>query len=325
MTVDPISEALQDFGMTGVFYCSSDLAAPWGIELPPFPGTVMFHLLTAGSAIVEVEGVRTPLMQGQLLLVPHGTGHAISSDADSAATPLFDLPREETGERYERLRIDGGGAPAGLLCGAVSFSGLAVSRLMQSLPPVLLAGHATDAEWLRATVEVMGAEAKDPRPGSDVLSARLADVLVVHAVRAWLETTEPERGWVAALRDPYLGRALAAFHADPAQQWGLASLAAEAGMSRSAFAARFSELVGEPPMTYVTSWRMDLAARLVRDGDLTLAGVAERVGYRSEAAFNRAFRRAHGATPGAVRRRGRTSFGEIVEKGLQASSSSSFS
>jgi AraC-like DNA-binding protein len=123
-------------------------------------------------------------------------------------------------------------------------------------------------------------------------------------VRSWLEQQTPDRGWVAGLRDPLLGQALAAFHDDPGAPWSLESLAAEAGMSRSAFAARFRDLLDEPPMAYVTAWRMDVAARLVRERELSLARVAERVGYQSEAAFNRAFRRAHEMTPGAYARRG---------------------
>ena len=157
-----------------------------------------------------------------------------------------------------------------------------------------------------AALDLIGAESRSPRPGSDVVTARLADVLVVQAVRSWLESAAPDRGWVAGLRDPVLGRALSAFHADPAAPWSLESLAQSAGLSRSAFAARFADLMREAPMGYVTAWRMDLAARLVREGALPLSRIAERVGYRSEAAFNRAFRRAHGITPGAIARRGTT-------------------
>ncbi len=184
----------------------------------------------------------------------------------------------------------------------MSFTGLGVARLVRGLPPVLPAGRGADATWVHAVFDVIGAESRSPRPGSDVVTARLADILVVQAVRDWLESGTFDRGWVAGLKDPQLGHALAAFHDDPGAPWSLTSLAREAGMSRSAFAARFSDLIGEPPMAYVTTWRMDVAARLVREERLPLARVAERVGYRSEAAFNRAFRRAHGVTPGVFAR-----------------------
>ncbi len=301
-----LTETLHDFGMTGVFYAVSELAAPWGIEMPSMPGTLVFHLVTRGELVLEVEGETTRMAAGDVVLVPHGTGHAIVDTPGSATTPLFDLPREELSERHERIRLAGPGPVTELVCGAVSFTGLGVARLVRGLPPVLAAGRGADAAWVRAAFDVIGAESRSPRPGSDVVTARLADILVVQAVRDWLESGTPDRGWVAGLKDPLLGRALAAFHDQPGAPWSLAALAREAGMSRSAFAARFSDLVGEPPMAYVTTWRMDVAARLVREERLPLARVAERVGYQSEAAFNRAFRRAHGVTPGVFARRDTT-------------------
>lgn len=303
MGSDVLDRALQEFGMTGVFYAVSNVAAPWGVALPPMPATMIFHLLTYGDAVIEVDDEWVAVRPGDLLLVPHGTGHTILDAPGSAAVPLFDLPRVEQTDRYERIWLPGDGARTELVCGAVSFTGLGVERLVSSLPPVLLVGRDEDSGWQRAALDLIAAESRRPRPGSDVVTARLADVLVVQAVRSWLESTVPDRGWVAGLRDPLLGRALAAFHADPAEPWSLESLAGEAGLSRSAFAARFTQVMGETAMAYVTSWRMDLAARLVRERSLPLARVAERVGYRSEAAFNRAFRRAHGVTPGAFARR----------------------
>ncbi|MDZ5663527.1 AraC family transcriptional regulator [Nocardioides sp. zg-1308] len=303
MDRDVLTDTLTDFGMTGVFYAVSELSAPWGIAIPPLPGTVVFHLVTEGGLVLEVDGEHTTMSAGDMVLVPTGTGHAILDAPGSPATPLFDLPRVELGERYERLRIDGPGPRSEVVCGAVSFTGLGVARLLRSLPRVLPAGDGGDAAWMRAAFDVIGAESRHPRPGSDVVTARLADILVVQVVRSWLESGTHDRGWVAGLRDPQVGRALAAFHAEPGAPWSLASLAAEAGMSRSAFAARFRETLDEAPMGYVTAWRMDLAARLVRERTLSLARVAERVGYQSEAAFNRAFRRAHGMAPGAFARR----------------------
>lgn len=302
MAYDVLSETLDDFGMSGVFYAASEMAAPWGIGIPPMPGTMIFHLLTRGSAVIEVAGEQASLRPGDVMLVPHGAGHAILDGPGSEPTPLFDLPREELGDRYERIHLDGPGEVTELLCGAVRFSGLGVTRLVESLPPILVAAP-EDAAWMRASFGLIADESRNPRPGSDVVTARLADVLVIQAIRAWLESTTPDRGWVAGLRDPQLGRALAAFHSAPGEDWSLESLARVAGVSRSGFAARFSELMGEPAMTYVTAWRMALAARLVRDEKLPLSRVAARVGYRSEAAFNRAFRRAHGVTPGVFARR----------------------
>jgi AraC-like DNA-binding protein len=298
---DVLDETLAHFGMTGVFYAVSELTAPWGIGIPPIRDTVMFHLLTEGeSFVVTVEGTQATVPAGELVLVPHGAGHVVGSDAGEPGVPLWNLPREEITERYERMRIDGGGAPARLICGAVEFTDLAVGRLMASLPALLVADQ-HDA-WLRSTVEVMAAECRTVAPGSAVVTARLADVLVVRAIRDWLRRERPARGWLAGLRDPHLGRSLAAFQAAPERAWDLPALAAEAGLSRSAFAARFTDVLGEPPMAVVASWRMDLAAKLLEDGELSAGRVAARVGYTSEAAFNRAFQRVKGVTPGRWRR-----------------------
>lgn len=307
---DVLDRTLADLGLSGVFYAASELAGPWGIAMPPMPGTMMFHLVVRGRAVVALEDREHVIRPGQVLLVPHGTGHAIAGAAGNPLTPLFELPRTETGDRFERIVVPGAGEVTELLCGAVSLSGLAASRLVRSLPPVLQIGAGLDPAWVGAAFGLIAAECRTPRPGADMITARLADILVVQAVRAWLDgagqdgVAGPGGGWIAAVRDPALGAVLEAVHADPGADWTLARLAGLAHLSRSTFAARFTVLVGEPPMTYVTAWRMDLAARLVRDTELSLARVAERVGYRSEASFNRAFRRALGVTPGAFARRG---------------------
>lgn len=299
---DVITRTLGDLEMSAVFYAASELTAPWGIAMPALPGTMVFHVVTQGGGTVVIGGTTTRLEAGQVVLVPHGTGHDILDAPDSTAVPLFDLPRTEVGDRYEHIRAGGGGELTRLVCGAVGFSGLGMPWLVAALPPVLRLGHGDGG--VRAALEMIGRESRRTRVGSDVVTARLADVLVVHALRAWVDQARPALGWVAALRDPRLGEALAAFHADPARPWTLTELARVASMSRSGYAARFAAVVGEPAMTYVTRWRMDLAARLVAERELPLAAVAVRVGYRSESAFNRAFRRAHGRTPGAFARRG---------------------
>ena len=271
---DLLTEALTGLGMTGVFYASSELAAPWGIDMPPMPSTMVFHLVTSGSAVVEVDGTVTTLRPGQVVLVPHGTGHTILDEPGSATTPLFDLPREELTDRYERVRVPGPGPRTDLVCGAVSFTGLTATRLVRALPPVLMVDRGAEQSSAFA-FDLIADESRSPRPGSDVITARLADVLVVQAVRSWLESDAPARGWVAAIRDEAVGAALSSFHEEPSEPWGLDALARTAGLSRSAFCARFTHLMGEPPITYTTAWRMDLAARLVVDG-APLSQVAQR-------------------------------------------------
>ncbi|ACZ30466.1 transcriptional regulator, AraC family [Xylanimonas cellulosilytica DSM 15894] len=301
---DPWSDALGDLELTGVFYATARMTEPWGIDLPALPWTAMFHLLTAGRAVVSVDGDVHELVPGELLLVPHGTGHQILSAPDAPASGLWGIEREVVGERYERLVVDGGGAPARLVCGAVTFADPGVGRLLASLPAVVRAHGGETGSWLRAAVDAIAHEAEHPRGGSDVVTARLADVILVQAVRDWLDDAEPPSGWLAALRDDVLGPVLAAVHTDPARPWTLESLAALAHLSRSAFAERFAAVVGEPPAAYVAGWRLGLAARMLCEPGASVAAVAERVGYDSVPGFHRAFTRRHGMTPGAWRRTG---------------------
>ncbi len=301
---DPWAGVLGDLELTGVFYATTRMTEPWGIDMPAMPWTAVFHLLTAGRASIEVDGHVHGLVPGELVLVPHGTGHRLLSEPGAPARGLWDLERDVVGERYEHLVVGGGGAPGRLVCGAVTFADPGVGRLLRSLPPVVRARGGETGTWLRAAVDAIAHEAEHPRGGSDVVTARLADVVVVQAVRDWLDDAEPPSGWLAALRDDVLGPVLAAVHADPAAPWTLESLAALAHLSRSAFAEKFTAVVGEPPAAYVTGWRLDLAGRLLREPGASVAGVAQRVGYDSVPGFHRAFTRRHGTTPGEWRRTG---------------------
>ena len=304
---DPLGAALHLLRMSGTFYFRSELTAPWGLGIPPMPDCLWFHVVTAGAALLEVDhgGPARTLRPGELALVPHGTGHRLRDAADSAAPSVLGIPHDFVTDRYAIIRHGGGGAPTTLVCGAVRFSHPAARSLVELLPATMhLTDAGSEAEWLPATLRMMAAEAARLRPGGETVLTRLADVLVIQAIRAWLAADRGGRtGWLGALRDPQIGRALAQVHRDPARDWTVATLAAECAMSRSAFAARFSELVGEPAMQYVTRWRMQTALHELGSGDSTVAELAGRLGYRSEAAFSRAFKRVLGIAPGAARNR----------------------
>jgi AraC-like DNA-binding protein len=304
-TIEPLGEALHFLRMSGTFYCRSEFTAPWALALPPFADCMMFHVVTAGQCWLEVEGAEACLLQpGDLALVAHGEGHLLASEPGAPAGKLFDLPRERISERYEILRHGGGGAPTTVICGVVRFDHPAAQDLVRLLPRYLRvdAWSSPETEWIQSTLRLIGAEARELRAGGETVITRLADVLVIQAVRSWLaRDPASHRGWLGALRDKQIGRAIALVHRDPGQDWTLARLAARVGMSRSAFAARFTQLVGETAMRYVTRWRMNAATLWLERDDGSLAELASRLGYESEAAFSRAFKRFKGISPGALR------------------------
>ena len=302
--------------MNGAFYCRSELTAPWGLTLPPMSGYVWFHVVTSGRVWLEAGAAdRRVLGPGDLALVPHGEGHVLRSEPGAAAPGILDLDRELVSERYEILRHGEGGDPTTLICGAVRFDHPSAHNLVAILPQLIHVEHTGSAQsdWLQGTLRLMAAEARELRPGGEAVITRLGDILVIQAIRSWIETDPAARtGWLGALHDRQIGRAITLIHRDPARAWTLASLADEVAMSRSAFAARFTELVGEPPMGYLARWRMHLARDALTEQGSTVAELANRLGYRSEAAFARAFKRVIGTPPGAVRRAPRASAFAVV-------------
>jgi AraC-like DNA-binding protein len=305
-TADPLGEALHSMRMSSSFYSRCVFTAPWGLELPAFQDYLMFHVVTSGRCWLEVEGAEPCLLQpGDLALVPHGEGHRLASESGAPAAKLFDLPHQHLSERYEIIRQGGGGALTTLLCGVIRFDQPAARHLVGVLPKLISveAWSSPEQEWIQSTLRLLVAEARAIRPGGETIITRLADILVIQAIRAWIERDPAaQTGWLGALRDRQVGPAIATLHREPARPWTVATLAAEAAMSRSAFAARFSELVGETPMQYVARWRMHVAHTWLQEDRATLGELAFRLGYRSEAAFGRAFKRFVGVPPGAVRR-----------------------
>lgn len=304
---DPLGEALHPLRMSGSLYCSSDLTAPWGLELPPIEDALMFHFVTSGQCWLEVESVpETLLTPGDLALVPHGRGHRLVSEPGSPAPNLFDLPREMVSERYEILSHGGGGAKTIVLCVVASFSD-PVAKHLVSLLPASVTVHASDApdpEWIHATLRLMASEARRLQPGGETVITRLADILVIQVIRSWIEQDPAaKRGWLGALQDQRIGPALALVHQEPGRDWTVETLAREVAMSRSAFAARFASLVGEPPLHYLARWRMNVALDRFSSEDATVADIAASLGYQSEAAFSRSFKRFAGISPREARRR----------------------
>lgn len=302
---DPLGDALHLLRMQGLFYSRTDASEPWALEMPAIDDSLSFHVVTAGSCWLETVG-DTPveLRTGDVALVPHGRGHHLVSEPGLRPAGRVDLlPQRYLREHYSVLTYGGGGRTSRLICGVVTFGEPGARALVQALPAVVhVEGAAGATHAVHETVRLMAAELDDLRPGGEAVTTRLADILVVQAIRSWLDRAPAaQEGWLGALQDERIGRALAAIHRDPGADWSLDRLAAEATMSRSSFAARFTDLVGEPAMTYLTRWRMGVAHARLQEG-ATVGAVAASLGYRSEAAFSRAFTRTVGTTPGRVRR-----------------------
>jgi AraC-like DNA-binding protein len=303
---DPLGEALHVLRMDGAFYCRSELSAPWGLTLDPMPGYLWFHVVTSGAVLLEVDREHTRWIHpGDVALVPHGNGHILRSEPGAPAPGVMELALEHPTDRYEILRHGGGGTRTTLICGAVRFDHPVARNLVGILPQLIYmeASDAPRAASMQGVFKLMAAEAKQFQPGGEAVITRLGDVLVIQAIRSWIETAPTARtGWLGALQDAQIGRALALIHREPARAWTVASLAGELALSRSAFAARFTELAGEPAMQYVTRWRMQIAQDALETEGATVAELADRLGYKSEAAFARAFKRVIGVAPGSVRR-----------------------
>ncbi|MFD4644197.1 AraC family transcriptional regulator [Lentzea sp. NPDC058436] len=296
---DALGEALHLLRMSGTFYCRNELTAPWGATMPDMADCLWFHVLTSGQCDVEVDGQVVSLEPGDVLLVPGGQRHRLFSDRTAETPVVTTLPHEYETENYAILRHGGGGAVTHLVCGAVRFDHPAARHLVTVLPNVLYIRQADD---MRATIDLMAIESQAVRPGGEAVITRLADVLVIQTIRSWLANDPAARtGWLGALQDEQIGQALALIHRDPAQPWTVERLAHQTAMSRSAFAARFTDLVGEPAMRYVTRWRMHVAMNRLKDRDSTVSEIARGLGYESEAAFSRAFKRIVGVSPGQAR------------------------
>jgi AraC-like DNA-binding protein len=303
---DPLSGVLDMLHLRGEVVGSSQLVAPWGISFPA--GLARFHLIERGSTWLHVKGVKPAfeVFAGDLVMFVNGAGHILTSGRSRSAIPLEEAVIDCAEPNV--VRIGRAEPQTVLVCGTFSLDAAASKALLAILPPVLViqgrGGRPSESlEWM---LKLFSIEATSRAPGHALAASRLVDLLLVEAVRSWLQKqSKATASWLGGLRDARIAKALSEIHATPERNWTVNELAAAAGMSRSPFAAKFTALVGEPPLKYLTRWRMQLATRWLRGGDVSVAEIAERVGYDSEAAFSRAFKRWTGETAGGVRRQTR--------------------
>ncbi len=299
--VDLLSSVVREMRLESATYRSLQLHAPWRLR---FDGGLRgVHVLVSGRCLLALDGERPrELRAGDLVVLPLADAHVLSSPDGRSAPVLssLELARRTAGTR---LVVAGSGELTTVVCGAFTFGDErhpAVAGLPRCIHVPGQGGRAP--AWLAGLTQALATETIEGGPGSEVVMARLSDALVTRALRHHVETGDAD-GWLRGLSDPHLARALAAVHADLGAPWTLPALARAAGLSRAAFAARFTATVGQPPMRYVHSCRMRRAETLLRVEDATAASVAARVGYGSEAAFSTAFARYAGVPPGAYRRR----------------------
>src|SRR6266508_966954 len=300
---DVLTDVLSTLELRGWLHSRSELAAPWRFDFAAGADCV-FHVLDRGAAVVYIGGDATPrpVEAGDVVVFPRGDAHTICDAPGSVLTAAVQL--DYRADRSYQVLASDPDAELVMLCGAFHFDSLGSQVLLRRLPAMIRVRGATGSvpDRVSAIVGQLAAESAAERPGADVMLRKLAETLFIEVVRTWIEQQPPEDGgWWGALADPVVGAALALMHDDPGHRWTVRNLAQAVALSRSVFAERFTPLVGEPPLTYLTRWRMHMAMRLLRAG-VSPAAVAGRVGYDSEVAFRKAFRREAGTTPARFRR-----------------------
>ena len=298
---DALDDVLDLLRVRGAVLATVRGSAPWGLRLPRASGAT-FHAVTVGAAWVRVPG-RSPreLQPGDVVLLPTGAGHVVSSHASGPARVWDRVAKAQARNAAGEIVLSGSGRSTQLICAAYAYDREVVHPLLSLLPPVLFVSGEESAR-ARSTVHALSEELATPSAGSAIVIDRLIDVLFVHVVRAWV-ARQNDRGqsWLVALRNPSVARALALMHASPGVAWTIERLAREINQSRATLTRHFTALVGEPPLAYLTRWRIELAARQLRETDDAVGAIAHRVGYTSEFAFSRAFSRLRGQPPGRYR------------------------
>ena len=307
--IDLLSQMLDLVRLQGELVFSADLSDPWALRFEP--GSAYFFVVLEGELTVQVAG-EPPVdaVAGDLVMLPRGVGHVLGSGSDGPVTSVIDLMDEQFTPEQLGIRHGGGGRPTKLIGGSFHFESTAVPWVVSALPAVIhiaKSGGKTSG-WLEGLAHFKMVEAQTINPGSSVMISRLIDVLMIRVIRTWAQTRNgSDPGWLGALADPRISRALKAIHDDPFRRWSVGDLATTVGMSRSSFAERFSALVKEGPLSYHSRWRLTLAHGLLRQPNARVGDVARQVGYESDAAFSRAFKALFGIPPIDIRSEDRRS------------------
>ena len=319
--MDALSEILNSVKLEGAVFHNAEFSAPWGVRTPPTcevaaflrrpaKHLILYHLLTEGRAhgAVERSGQSLDLRAGDIVVFPHGDEHVLSNGCPPNAVVSGDNWKQVFSKGLTITRMGGAGESTSLVCGYLECDRELARVFLGGLPPVFKVNIRNDqaGQWLENSIKFSASEASARRAGTEALLARLSEALFVETLRRYMaDLPEEQTGWLAAARDPGIGAALAHLHRAPETPWTVASLAQQVGLSRSVLAERFRHFLGEPPMTYLARWRLQLGARMLRSTSYGVVRIAAEVGYESESAFNRAFKREYGVPPARFRVRSR--------------------
>jgi AraC-like DNA-binding protein len=322
--MDALSDVLRAAQLSGGVFLQAEFTAPWCVAVnvttqfcAPFLGPathlIPYHYVVEGELHTVVEGASPQRVgSGELILFPRNDGHLLGSDPSLPPVRAADIIVPSSGGELASIHHGGGGTATRMICGFLGCDNVQGNPLVATLPAamILKVEETGPAEWVRSTFQYAAQQMATGRPGSATVLAKLSELLFVEAVRRYVEDLPADQiGWLAGLRDPMVARTLALLHGDITRAWSVEELGRQTGMSRSALADRFGRLVGMAPMHYLARWRMQMAAQKLRDSNASLAQVAELVGYDSEAAFSRAFKKAFGSAPATWRRAVRGSLG----------------
>jgi AraC-like DNA-binding protein len=314
--MDAFSEILSGVKLKGAVFFTAEFSAPWGFSSPASnkmaatlaPGAehlVLYHFVIDGGAVVELsDGQALQLKPGDVVIFPHGDPHHMSSQGATRPFPNYGINEKMKSRDLTPLCAGGGGEISRFVCGYMSCDPYISRPILNGLPPVFKVNIRTDrsGHWLEGSILHLVEEAASGRVGSEAMLAKVSEALFVDTLRRYVASLpEQQTGWLAGARDPIVGKSLGLLHSRIAHPWTIATLADEVGISRSALVERFTRYLSEPPMTYLTRWRLQMAARSLERTPRGVAEIAADVGYESEAAFNRAFKREFGEPPGRYR------------------------
>ncbi len=315
--MDAFSEILSGVKLNGAVFFSAEFSAPWGFSspaskimaetiAPAAAHLILYHLVIEGGAVVELEdGESMSLGPGDVVIFPLGDPHHMSSGADAKRPfPNYGITPKIRARDLTPLRAGGGGRVSRFVCGYMTCDPYLGRPILNGLPPVFKVNVRADASghWLESSILHLVDESASGRMGSEAMLAKLSEALFVDTLRRYVDALpEQQHGWLAGARDPIVGKSLGLLHSQVAYPWTIADLADKVGISRSALAERFTRYLSEPPMTYLTRWRLQLAARSLTRTSRGVADIATDIGYESEAAFSRAFKREFGQPPGRYR------------------------